>query len=192
MKKILLMAGVASVLTLGATVKAQAGYLNDFYNEMRPYVGADYVYSRIKFGSPAVHMKKNYNSGMVNLGARMYENFGLETFYQQSGKAKRTYDGEKHSAKFLAYGADIYGYAPLMCTSLNLIGSVGMANYRFDFKYPDVANKRQNRIGYRAGIGMQYDLTEHLAARVVGRYSYVGMKRVNNLKEVTAGLRYTF
>ncbi len=192
MKKNLLMASVACCLTFGAALNAHAGYLSDMYHEMRPYIGADYVFSHVKFGNPATHMKKNYHSGMVNLGARMYENLGLEVFYQQSGKEKRNHDGEKHSAEFLAYGMDMYGYAPLMCSSLNLIGSLGFANYRFDFRYPDIANKSQNRIGYRAGIGLQYDFTEHFAARVVGRYSYVGMKRVNNLKEITAGLRYTF
>ena len=84
MKKNLLMAGVACCLTLGASMNAHAGYLSDMYHEMRPYVGADYVFSHVKFGNPATHMKKNYHSGMVNLGARMYENLGLEVFYQQS------------------------------------------------------------------------------------------------------------
>ena len=52
--------------------------------------------------------------------------------------------------------------------------------------------KHQNRIGYRAGIGAQYDFNENWAIRVMGRYTYLGMSRVNNLKEVTAGLKYTF
>lgn len=192
MKKTLLMAGVASVLTFTSAFDANAGYMHDILKESRAYIGADYVYSRVKFGSPATHMKKNFNSGMVNIGAEMYDYYGWELFYQQSRKGKKTHDGEKHSAKFLAYGMDVYGYAPIMCSPLNLVGTLGFANYRFDMTYPDVSSKKQNRIGYRAGAGLQYNLTDHVSMRVIGRYSYVGMKRVNNLKEITAGLRYTF
>ena len=188
MKKTLLLAGVACVFAL----QAKAGYWADVYNEMHPYIGADYVYSNIKFGGAAKNMRDSYHSPSINIGARMYGYWGLEGFYQQSFKEKKTIDGEKHSAEFLAYGADIYGYMPVMCSQFNLLGSLGLANYRFSFRYPEEASKKQNRVGYRAGIGMQYDFTEHFAFRMMGRYSYLGMKRVNNLKEVTAGLRFTF
>lgn len=188
MKKTLLLASVASVLAC----QAQAGYWSDVYNEMHPYIGADYVYSYAKFGGPAKHMRESYHSPSVNIGARMYGYYGLEAFYQQSFKEKRKLNNESHSAEFLAYGADMYGYMPIMCSQFNLLGSLGLANYRFDFRYPDIASKSQNRIGYRAGVGMQYDFNEHFAFRMMGRYTYLGMNRVNNLKEVTAGLRYMF
>ncbi|MBR6327659.1 MAG: porin family protein [Alphaproteobacteria bacterium] len=188
MKKTLLLAGVASVLAC----QAQAGYWSDVYNEMHPYIGADYVYSYAKFGGPAKHMRESYHSPSVNIGARMYGYYGLEAFYQQSFKEKRKLNNENHSAEFLAYGADMYGYMPVMCSQFNLLGSLGLANYRFDFRYPDIASKSQNRIGYRAGVGMQYDFNEHFAFRMMGRYTYLGMNRVNNLKEVTAGFRYMF
>ncbi|MBR2298957.1 MAG: porin family protein [Alphaproteobacteria bacterium] len=188
MKKTLLLAGVASVFAF----QAHAGYWTDVYNEMKPYIGVDYIYSNAKFGGPAKDMKDSYHSPSINLGARMYGYWGLEAFYQQSFKEKKSVDGERHSAEFLAYGVDWYGYAPVGCSQFNLLGSLGLANYRFDFRYPDIASKSQNRIGYRAGIGMQYDFNEHFAMRVMGRYTYLGMNRVNNLKEVTAGFRYMF
>ncbi|MBQ7660094.1 MAG: porin family protein [Alphaproteobacteria bacterium] len=188
MKKTILLASVASLLSLSA----HAGYWADMYNGMKPYVGADYAYSNIKFGNPATGLKDSYHSGIFNIGARMYGYWGLEAFYQQAGKRDKHMAGGKHSAEFLAYGADWYGYAPIMCSQFNLLGSLGLANYRFKLGYPDVASKTQNRVGYRAGIGMQYDFNEHFAMRIMGRYDYIGMKRVNNLKEVTAGLRYMF
>jgi len=188
MKKTLLLAGVACCLTY----QAYAGYWSDMYHEMHPYIGADYVYSYGKFGGAAKHMRESYHSPSINIGARMYDYWGLEAFYQQSFKEKRSIKGEKHSAEFLAYGADMYGYMPVGCSQFNLLGSLGLANYRFSFRYPEIASKTQDRIGYRAGVGMQYDFTEHFAFRMMGRYTYLNMKRVNNLKEVTAGLRYTF
>lgn len=187
MKKVLLLAGVASVLSMSA---AEAGY---YMPELvDPYIGADYIYSYGKFGGPAKSMKKSYNSGSVNLGARIYDYLGLEAFYQQSGERKNHRAEGDFKGEFLAYGADLYGYAPVMCSGFNFLGSLGLANYRWTFKYPDVASKHQNRIGYRAGVGMQYDFTDHFAVRVMGRYTYLGMARLNNLKEVTAGIRYYF
>ncbi len=187
MKKTLLLAGVASVLSFGASATEY-----NWMNEYDPYIGADYVYSYGKFGGTARGAKKSYNSGAVNLGIRMYDYLGLEAFYQQSGERKNHRADGEFKTQFLAYGADLYGYAPVYCSGFNFLGSLGLANYRFKFKYPDVSSKHQERIGYRAGVGMQYDFNEHWAARVMGRYTYIGMARVNNLKEVTAGLRYSF
>jgi opacity protein-like surface antigen len=50
----------------------------------------------------------------------------------------------------------------------------------------------KQKVGYRGGVGFSYDFTEHVSMRVMGRYSYLGMKGLDNLMEVTAGLRYTF
>ena len=47
-------------------------------------------------------------------------------------------------------------------------------------------------MGYRAGLGFQYDMNEHWALRVVGRYSYIDSKILDNMQEATAGIRYTF
>jgi opacity protein-like surface antigen len=187
MKKTLLLAGVAALFAS----QSQAAEYN-WMKEYQPYVGADYVYSNAKFGSNASKMRKAYSSGEVNVGVRMFDYLGLEGFYQQSGQRKRNTSDGSYKAEFLAYGLDLYGYEPLFCGNFNLLGSVGLANYRARFQYPDEKGKHQNRIGYRFGIGAQYALTENWAVRVMGRYTYLGMERLNNLKEVTAGLRYTF
>ena len=80
---------------------------------------------------------------------------------------------------------------PIGCSGFNLLGTIGLANY--DLEVKGAGDKDTwTRVGYRAGIGAQYDFNENWAARVVGRYSYIGTKAVDNLKEVTAGIRYTF
>jgi opacity protein-like surface antigen len=50
----------------------------------------------------------------------------------------------------------------------------------------------KQRVGYRGGVGFSYDLTENISFRMMGRYSYIGMAGLDNLMEMTAGLRYTF
>ena len=190
MKKTLLLAGIASMISYNAGA-ADYSY-KSWSNEIKPYVGADYVYSYAKFGEKAKSMKDSYHSGSVYMGSRMYDYLGLEAFFQMSGERENSKRDGKHKAEFLAYGADLYGYMPLWCGKFNLLGSVGMANYRWRFQYPDSKSKHQNRVGYRAGIGAQYDFNENWAIRVMGRYSYLGMSHVDNLKEVTAGLKYTF
>ncbi len=189
MKKTLLLAGVASVLAFNANASE---YNWNWMKDWSPYVGADYVYSKGKFGGEARHMKDSNNSGSVNVGVRMYDYLGLEAFYQQSGERKAHTDAGAYKNEFLAYGVDLYGYMPIMCSNFNVLGSLGMANYRVRFKYPTDKSFHRNRIGYRAGIGMQWDFTEHMAVRVMGRYSYLGMAGLDNLQEVTVGLRYTF
>lgn len=187
MKKTLLLAGVASILTMNANA-AEYNWMKDY----QPYVGADYVYSYAKFGSKARQMKKSYHSGAVNAGVRFYDYLGLEAFYQQSGERKNHKADGDYKSEFLAYGLDMYAYAPVYCSGFNFLGSLGLANYRVRLKYPEVKSKHQERIGYRVGIGAQYDFDEHWGIRVMGRYTYLGMARLNNLKEVTAGLRYSF
>ncbi len=86
---------------------------------------------------------------------------------------------------------DIYGYLPMGCSDFSLLGTVGAANYDLEIKNGP-SKETSSRIGYRAGVGAQYKFNENWSARIVGRYSYIGTKQVDNLMEATAGIRYTF
>ncbi len=187
MKKEILMAS-AAVLLSGAVQAA----------EINPYIGLDYVFSSADFKSDDnawdKALKKDYNSGAVNIGMRPSQYFSLEGFFQQSAKEKGSFivnAGDKIKSEFYAYGADAYGYLPIGCDGLSLLGTVGMANYNFKVK-TDAGSNDKNHMGYRAGIGMQYDMNENWAMRLVGRYSYIDSKVLDNLEEITAGVRYTF
>ena len=185
MKKTLLLAGVACLFSFGTNAE-----------EYRPYVGLDYVFSNANI-KKEYNMKKDYNSGAVNAGIQIGEYTGLEAFFQQSGERKKNItDTLNNKTKFHAYGLDLYGYMPVPeCNEkFSLLGSIGIANYNIESKYNgDIRGKiDKDRIGYRVGLGAQYNFNEHWGARVMGRYSYLGTKVLKDLKEVTAGIRYTF
>lgn len=187
MKKEILMAGAAMFLA-GA---AQA-------TEINPYVGLDYIFSSADYKSDNntwdKALKDNYNSGAINLGMRPNQYFSLEGFFQQSTKEKGSRiseGGDRIKSEFYAYGADAYGYLPVGCDGWNLLGTVGLANYNFKVKTA-AGSEDKNHMGYRAGLGVQYDMNEHWAMRVIGRYSYIDSAILDNLQEVTAGIRYTF
>ncbi len=185
MKKTLVLAGVACLFSVSANAM-------DWEREFRPYIGLDYVYSHADYKDLVREPKKSYNSGAVNVGTWITHYASLEAFFQQSAETK-SFDKTEYRVKteFYAYGLDAYGYLPIGCNGLNLLGSLGMANYNMKAKYK-TGNIDKQRLGYRAGIGAQYDFNENFSARVVGRYSYIGAKHLDNLMEVTAGIRYTF
>jgi len=186
MKKTLLLAGAACLFA----VSAANAKMN--YSDFSPYIGVDYAYDHASYKGDVKGAKKGYNSGIINAGVRMYEYAGLEAFFQQSGRRKSFKGSEREiRTEFYAYGADLYGYLPVTCYGINLLGSAGLANYNVKEKHKTGSQDKQ-RMGYRIGAGVQYDFTKHFAARVMGRYNYIGAKHLDNLKEVTVGLRYNF
>lgn len=158
---------------------------------LRPYVGAEYVYSYAKQGSYAQKAKDNYHSGKFDLGMEWMKNIDAEFSYQMSGELKSNSTRDKKmKSSFQAYALDAYGKYPIMCSPLSAVGTVGGAIYHLEYK--GLPKKSTSKMGYRAGLGMQYDFTDNLSARVIGRYSYVGTNYLNNLMEVNAGVLYRF
>ncbi len=186
MKKMLLLSGVACLMA------ANANAMSWNMKNIRPYVGADYVYSYAKQGGEARHIKDDFNSMKFNLGMQIYQNWDLEFSFQQSGELKsKNGEGGRHVKNyFSAYALDAYGKYPLFCSKLSALATVGTAIYHV--KYKGLSKRGYDRVGYRAGVGMQYDFTKNMSARVVGRYSYIGSAYTDNLMEVTAGLQYRF
>ena len=186
MKKTLLLSGIACLAAFSA--EAMSFDMNSF----RPYVGADYVFFRPKNGSSARHLKDKFHAGKFNVGVNMYKNWDLEFSFQQSGELKSGKPDASSKIKnyFTTYAMDLYGKYPIMCSKFNALATVGAAIYHV--KYSNLDKTSFDRVGYRAGLGVQYDFNDNMSARVVGRYSYVGSAYVNNLMEVTAGLQYRF
>jgi len=187
MKKIYLMATVASLVAMNANAM---DWSMD-HMMMRPYVGADYIYTHAKHGGYAKDAKNDYNAWAVNAGMDIAKYTSVEAFFQQAFQRKTHIGDNALKSEFYAWGLDVYGRAPIMCSGFNLLASVGLADYNVKYKYEGDSNDKQ-RVGYRGGVGFSYDFTEHVSMRVMGRYSYIGMASLDNLMEVTAGLRYTF
>ncbi len=189
MKKAILLASAA--LLISTTANAEM----NIRKEIRPYVGVDYAYDNLDLKGKAKHAKENFNSAVVNIGTGITEYASLEAFYQFGGSRKahlkEDQGGGTKKFKFNAYGLDLYGYLPLGCEQkFKLLGTLGAAVYDTELKHNDKISK--SKVGYRVGGGAQYDLTENVAARVVGRYGYIGSRDLNHVAEVTAGLRYSF
>lgn len=185
MKKFLLLAGVA----VCAATNAQAMM---WHKDFVPYVGAEYVYSHAKQGSLAKNLKDDFNSGKFDLGMEMFKNYSMEFSYQMSGelKNKNAYNGKKVENSFSVYAMDMYGKYPIMCSNFSVLGTGGLGIYHVEHK--GLPNKSFNKVGYRIGGGMQYDINEHFALRTLGRYAYLGANRLNHTAEVTVGMLMKF
>lgn len=190
MKKALLLASAALLISTAA--KAE---MNNLYNDIKPYIGADYAYDRLELKSAAKRARKNYNSAVINAGMDVTEYADLEAFYQFGG-SRKSHPSERQGGgtkkfKFNAYGLDLYGYLPFGCEQkFKLLATAGAAVYDTELKYDGKTKK--SKVGYRVGGGALYKLTDHVAARVVGRYGYIGSRDLDHVAEVTAGLRYSF
>ena len=185
MKKTLLLAGIASIFAFNAQA------MNWNMMQYSPYVGAEYSFLKAKQGHHAKKMKKYFHSCKAKIGMQIYQNWDLEFSYQQTGELKgRTLEGKRGKNYFSVYALDAYGKYPIMCSKLSALGTIGAGIYHG--KYKGFPKGAYNKVGYRAGLGLQYDFNKNWGARVVGRYSYIGSGYTNNFKEVTAGLQYRF
>lgn len=190
MKKILLYAGVAASVF---AFNAEAVEL-----DIKPYVGLDYVYSMGDIDKiEGINLfEENLNALAVSAGAKLHKNFGIEMFYQKSEEGEKKFANGKTKDEYQAYGLDLLGYLPV-AEKLDLIGSLGFGYYDVDInvkaKTPAVsADGDDQGAGYRLGLGAQYNFTENWGARVMARYVDIDIDGIDNMVDLTAGVRYSF
>ena len=110
---------LAAVSAIAITTSANA-------LEFRPYVGAQYNYTKVD-----AEVEPNFNSGSVFIGTEYNKYFGTEVFYQLSDEDE---DAGVES-DFEAYGLDAYAYLPLGCDRVwSVFATAGIANYDLDIK----------------------------------------------------------
>lgn len=187
MKKSLLLAGVACVLMANS---ASASWM-DVAKNGKVYVGADYAFDSYDFRGNLDEAKNGHHSGMFNIGTRM-DRIGFEVFGQWSAERTKDLADGKLKTKVNVYGLDLYGYQPMGCEGkYDIVATVGVADYNYSGK-SDTGDSKSNHVGWRIGGGAMYNFNEHVSARIIGRYAYIGAGELNHTAEVTAGMRYTF
>ena len=186
MKKTLLLAGVAALFAVNANAAQMKTY------DLKPYVGMDYIYSYAGYKDVDRNPERSYNSIEGNVGIRMWKYFGPEFYYQYAFKRHSFSGDEKLKNRFYSYGIDMYGYMPIGCDgTYDALASVGLGGYNVKSRHHLYSNDT-NKVGYRFGLGMMYHITDNIAARIMGRYDYIGTKYLDDIWEMTAGLRYSF
>lgn len=149
------------------------------------------------------------------VGAKFNKHFGLEAFYQKSGDGENDLEmgiGEdlwlkdKTTISYTAMGVDMIGYLPVN-QDFEILASLGLAQYGFeseinyssfsiydDYGYIDETESKDfNSLGYRFGLGAQYNITNNLALRGMARYIKMNDDDyVKSLTEFSLGLRYMF
>jgi opacity protein-like surface antigen len=165
--------------------------------------------------------KNSFISGVV--GLQVNKNFGFEVFYQQSDTARKKSSNafnlteftlqttkQNTSWQYSAYGVDFLGYLPVN-QDFELLASLGLAQYNFkakqrvsNFFYNTsigaglLVNSEDEKIsddslGCRLGLGVQYNINQHLALRAMARYIKMNDdENIRRLTEISLGLRYMF
>jgi len=148
--------------------------------EFKPYVGAQYNFTSVNAEESDAEM----NSGSIIIGTEYNKYFSTEVFYQLSDEDD--VDGEK--VDFTAYGLDAYASLPLGCDRVwSVFATAGIANYDFEAEDDD------NGLGYRLGAGVQYDVTNNIAIRALGRYIWADkLDGIDDMTEFSLGMKYTF
>jgi len=175
---------------------------------LRPYVGLDYSFNQVDWGNDEdgdsldSYFEDKFHAGSISLGMRFHDNFALEAYYKRSiTKAKKsgnylgyayTTEGELQSA-----GLDAVIHSPRLGygNRVEFIGSVGVAYYELEEEVNILGvreSEKEDHVGVRAGVGLQYYINDNVALRLMGRYNYTGIDDAENMFELDAGVRYYF
>ena len=183
MKKYVLLAGVACLFAANAEARTY---------DMTPIIGLDYAYSDADLKGEAKPVNNDFSSGIFTAGVRFDEYASLEAFFQMAGEEKGRAADIPYKTEWNAYGLDAIGHMPIGCEQkFEALASLGIGLYDIDVKKDDVKNSF-TKVGYRGAIGAQYNITEDLSARIMGRYVYIGSGSMHDIKEATIGMRYAF
>ena len=152
----------------------------------------------------------------VNIGWRPFRYLGFEAFFQHSLSDNQVKYQESYSLdprfamaeydlKYMAYGLDAVVYIPVF-SRLDILGTVGVANYDFNAdaefsSYNTTSNNKvrgnsvsfdESKVAFRYGGGAQVWLSQRLAFRAMYRYTSIGGDLIDDISEISLGLRYNF
>ena len=172
MKKTLLLAGIAGMLAANAEAI-----------DATPYVGLDMNYALVDSDSDVKLSSKDWSlSGVI--GART-DRFGLEAFYNTGLREHKA----NNTTRISGYGVDALVFQDLGCSGRwELVGSAGIAEY----KVKAHGYNSDTGLAERLGAGVQYALSERTTLRAMYHHAWVHSSYLNELDELSFGLRYNF
>ena len=186
MKKAIITILLTCIFTFSATNNAFA-----YSNRSKIYIGADYVYSDIKYkNNTEFEMDDGYNGVSAVMGFSSY-GIGLEGWYLFSDESDNSF-GIK--SKLSGYGIDLMGESPLT-DNFSLILSLGLAEYTIKIKQTNGWNFEQDASGPRFGIGLQYEIIPHIALRGMFHYTSLNSGETDfydGISEFSGGIRIIF
>ncbi len=97
----------------------------------------------------------------------------------------------KTTTNFNAFGVDAIGYLPIN-EKINLIASIGLAQYDFEVNLDGFGTDSEDGLGYRFAIGADYNLTDNVSFRIMARNTQLNTDYVDSLTEFSVGARYSF
>lgn len=173
---------------------------------LRPYVGIDYAYTNAGYGNYTDKtLKDKTNSYVLSAGIKVLPILAVEGFYQRSAHEKNTatnviFPGDKFKTDMTlrGYGADVVTDF-LNLGIVEILGSAGIGRYEVKVSQDYLFNgnnghgsKTYNGEGLRFGFGAQINISDTWSIRGMGRYTLTNIEKVDNFKEITLGLRYSF
>ena len=173
---------------------------------LNPYIGLDYAYTDAGYGNyPSKTLEDKTDSYVLSAGIKVLPGLAVEGFYQKSGEEENTAsnvlfagDSLKSSMNLQAYGVDIVSDF-LSLGIVEILGSTGIAKYDVKVSQNYYFNqtgghftKTYSGEGLRFGLGAQINLNDNYSIRAMGRYSFTNIEKIDNFKEFTIGLRYSF
>ena len=182
MKKTLLLTGVASLFALNAHAL-----------DLTPYFGADYNYTfthHVKAYDSVV--PSHYHSGSLDFGLKVLPYLSFEMFADYSKHEKRS--GIR--TNYHGFGVDALGMLPFGCYGeWKILGTLGLGRYYSEIKDKGAAlSDSTYDWGYRFGGGVQYDITDNWAARLMYRHVIFNKHHFayTNFDVLSLGVRYSF
>ncbi|WP_407307892.1 outer membrane beta-barrel protein [Acinetobacter sp.] len=134
------------------------------------YVGASVGQSRLH-GVPdyGVSIDDKDLAGKIFVGKQLNRNFGIEASYFDLGDFEASNGAAHGSIGGRGLGLDLVGTVPLT-QRLDVLGRVGVTRTRIEQESNFFGSGHRNVTEPKAGLGLQYKLSEKLAVR--GEYEY--------------------
>lgn len=163
--------------------------------DIRPYVGADYVYTKADYASGLDSFLDDGLHGVSPYAGLQFNKYvGAEVSYLRTEEGKKSpVAGVTGKSRVSGYALDVVGTLPVTADeSVALLGSVGVGRYDAKASINGVGGSDEDT-GYRLGVGAQYQINPCWGVRAMARYIDVEFDGVtDNLVQGTLGVNYKF